>query len=88
MTSIQQLIANVEAARQAVQDARAALADAIKDHAPHKVGEEFERGGRRYLVVSISSSEKAGSGWLMCRRMTSGKKWSLSQSPVPFTVED
>jgi hypothetical protein len=38
VTSIQQLIANVEAARQAVQDARAALADAIKDHAPHKVG--------------------------------------------------
>lgn len=85
--TIVELLADVETAHQALQDAREALIAAVVAAAPHAVGGEFMRQSIRYKVVSISASQKDGCGWMMCRHLTSGKGWSIKQTPIPFKVE-
>lgn len=87
MPTITELLLNVAAAKDALTTARAELSRAICDAAPHKIGAEFVQGGNTYKVERISASEKDGNGWMMCRRMTTGKKWSIALQPVPFKVE-
>lgn len=62
--------------------------DAVKAASPHKVGEEFERNGKRFKVERIfANSVRGGEGGMVCVWWTTANKWSRQTQNFPYKAE-
>jgi hypothetical protein len=85
LTHLNDCIRQAEADLRKCREERNALLIELSGFKP---GTEFEQGGNRYRVRSISAAAKGSEVWLVCDWWTSAKKWSQGTRVVNHQIKD